>query len=118
MYLCGMETKRRIRVYKRYFIDFMETLTPVQRRKVDYSIEMLKTQDRVSVKFVKHVRDGLFELRAECEGNIFRVFFIFDGNDVVVLFSGFQKKTQKTPEKEIRKALTIMKDYYETQRSK
>lgn len=79
---------------------------------------MLRTQDRVSAKFVKHIREGLFELRAEYEGNIFRVFFIFDGNDVVVLFSGFQKKTQQTPEREIKKALTIKKEYYETQRNK
>ena len=60
-----METKRRIRVYKTYFQEFMATLTPELRRKVDYSIDMLKTQDRVSAKFVKYIRDGLFELRAE-----------------------------------------------------
>lgn len=102
-----MEIKRRIRVFKRYFPDFMESLTEPQRRKVDYLLDMLKTQDRVSAKFVKPVRDGLFELRAEYEGNIFRVFFVFDGDNIVVLFSGFQKKTQKTPEKEIKKALNI-----------
>lgn len=117
-YLCGMETKRKIRVYKTYFMEFMATLTPEQRRKVNYSIDMLKTQDRVSAKFVKHIREGLFELRAEYEGNIFRVFFIFDGNDVVVLFSGFQKKTQQTPEREIKKALAIKKEYYGTEGNK
>lgn len=113
-----METKRRIRVYKTYFQEFMTTLTPEQRRKVDYSIDMLKTQDRVSAKFVKYIRDGLFELRAEYESNIFRVFFIFDGNDIVVLFSGFQKKTQQTPEREIKKALSIKNEYYGTERNK
>lgn len=70
-----METKRKIRVYKTYFQEFMSTLTPMQPHKIDYSIDMLRTQDRVSTKFVKHIRDGLFELRAEYEGNIFRVFF-------------------------------------------
>lgn len=70
-----METKRKIRVYKTYFQEFMATLAPMQRYKIDYSIDMLRTQDRVSTKFVKHIRDGLFELCAECEGNIFRVFF-------------------------------------------
>lgn len=113
-----METNRKIRVFKTYFQEFMATLTQEQRRKVNYSIDMLKTQDRVSAKFVKHIRDGLFELRAEYEGNIFRVFFIFDGNDIVVLFSGFQKKTQQTPEREIKKALAIKKEYYGTERSK
>lgn len=113
-----METKRRIRVYKTYFQEFMTTLTPEQSRKVDYSIDMLKTQDRVSAKFVKYIRDGLFELRAEYESNIFRVFFILDGNDIVVLFSGFQKKTQQTPEREIKKALSIKDEYYGTERNK
>jgi hypothetical protein len=109
-----MERKRTIRVFKNYFIEFMNTLSPGQRRKVDYSIDLLKTQDRVSAKFVKLIRDGLYELRAEFEGDIFRVFFVFDGNDIVVLFSGFKKKTQKTPEREINKALAIMKEYYAT----
>jgi phage-related protein len=40
------------------------------------------------------------------------VFFIFDDNNIVVLFNGFQKKTQKTPQKEINKALIIKKEYY------
>lgn len=113
-----MNTNRKIRVYKTYFQEFMSTLTQEQRHKVNYSIDMLKTQDRVSAKFVKHIREGLFELRAEYESNIFRVFFIFDGNDVVVLFSGFQKKSQQTPEREIKKALAIKKEYYGTKESK
>jgi phage-related protein len=31
---------------------------------------------------------------------------------VVILFNGFQKKTQKTPEKEIKKAITLKNEYY------
>jgi phage-related protein len=31
---------------------------------------------------------------------------------LVVLLSGFQKKTQKTPKDEIKRALKIMNDYY------
>ena len=45
-------------------------------------------------------------------GNIFRIFCFFDSGKLVVLMSGFQKKTQKTPHKEINKALAIMKEYY------
>ncbi len=44
--------------------------------------------------------------------NIYRVFFIFDNGNVVVLFNGFQKKTQKTPLNEIEKALKIKEAYY------
>lgn len=78
---------------------------------------MLKMQDRLPKKFIKHIRDGLFELRTEYGGKIFRVFFIFDDGKVVVLFNGFQKKTQKTPPMEIEKALKIKEAYYEDKQS-
>lgn len=68
-------------------------------------------------KFVKHVRDGLYELKTEYNGNIYRVFFIFDEEKIVVLFNGFQKKTQKAPAGEIEKALNIKEEYYEYKRN-
>ena len=81
------------------------------------NILALKTQDRLSSKFVKHIREGLYELRIEYNSNIFRVFFIFDEDCVVVLFSGFKKKTRRTPEKEIVKAIKIKDEYYEYKRA-
>lgn len=47
---------------------------------------------------------------------IYRVFFVFDEGQIVVLFNGFQKKTQKTPSGEIEKALRIKDEYYEYKR--
>lgn len=55
----------------------------------------------------------MFELRIEYESNIYRVFFIFDNGQIVVLFNGFHKKTLKTPRQEIEKALKIKEAYYE-----
>lgn len=103
---------RKIKVYKRYFLDFIEQLSEGERRKIDYGLQLLKTQERLSTKFVKLIREGLFELRTEFNGNIYRVFFIFDDGQIVVLFNGFQKKTQKTPSTEIEKALKIKEQYY------
>ncbi len=57
--------------------------------------------------------DGLFAIRIEFESNIYRVFCCFDKGNIVVLFNGFQKKTQKTPPKEIEKAMQIMKEYFD-----
>jgi phage-related protein len=56
--------------------------------------------------------DGLFEIRIEYTGNIYRIFCCFDKGNLVVLFNGFQKKTQKTPGKEIDKAVKIMNEYF------
>lgn len=77
---------------------------------------MLKTQKRINSKFVKLIKDGIYELRVEWESNIYRVFFIFDEGNIVVLFNGFQKKTRKTPQAEIEKALKIKEEYYEYKR--
>ena len=90
----------------------MATLTEKEQEKVQYGLLLLKTQDRLPKKFVKLIRDGLYELRAEYNSNIYRVFFIFDDGAIVVLFNGFQKKTQKTPVAEIEKALKIKEAYY------
>ena len=78
---------------------------------------LLQTQERLPSKFVKHIRDGLYELRIEWSGNIYRIFFCFDKGNIVILFNGFQKKTQKTPEKEIKKALKLKAEYEEKQRN-
>ena len=107
-----VKAERKILAYKNYFRDFIQSLTDAEARKVFYVIDMLKTQERVNAKFVKYLREEIFELRAEQGGNIFRVFFIFDKGNVVMLFNGFQKKTQKTPEKEINKAIQLKKEYY------
>lgn len=72
----------------------------------------MESEDRLPVKFIKFLRDELYELRMEYNSNIYRVFFIFDEGKIVVLFNGFQKKTQKTPNNEIEKALKIKEEYY------
>ena len=109
--------KRKIATYGGYFESFMDTLTIKEQDKVQYALLLLKTQDRLSVKFLKHLREELFELRVEYNGNIYRVFLIFDDGNVVVLFNGFQKKTQKTPTTEIEKALKIKEEYYADKQS-
>lgn len=103
----------KILSYGGYFESFMASLSERVQEKIQYGLLLLKQQDRLSTKFIKKVHEeGLFELRTEYESNIYRVFFIFDEGKVVVLFNGFQKKTQKTPRAEIEKALRIKAAYY------
>lgn len=49
---------------------------------------------------------------------IYRVFCCFDEGKLIVLFNGFQKKTQKTPINEIEKAMRIKKEYFESKKYK
>ncbi|MDR2839739.1 MAG: type II toxin-antitoxin system RelE/ParE family toxin [Paludibacter sp.] len=109
--------KRKITTYGGYFETFMNSLSSKEQDKVQYALLLLKTEDRVPIKFIKLIRDGLYELRIEFNGNIYRVFFIFDEGQIVVLFNGFHKKTQKTPNIEIEKAFKIKDKYYEDKQS-
>ena len=104
--------RREIYVYKNYFYDFIDSLSEKVVDKIDYALALLESQDKVSKKFVKDLRDDIYELRAEYDSNIYRVFFIFDNGNIVILFNGFQKKSQKTPQNELNKAIKLKEEYY------
>ena len=105
--------RRKVIAYGQYYKDFLATLTEKEIQKVKYVLSLLGTEDRLPIKFIKVIRDGLYELRISYNGNIYRIFFIFDEGQIVVLFNGFHKKTQKTPSSHIDKALKIKEEYYE-----
>ena len=111
-----MRKEREILYYENYFIDFFMSLEDGAKKKISYVLDMLKTQERLNKNFVKMIRDGVYELRASHNGNVYRAFFIFDDGNIVMLFNGFQKKTQKTPPSEIEKALKIKEEYYESKK--
>lgn len=94
---------REIQYFKHYFIDFYNSLDASSQRKIAYVLQYIKTEQRWNEKFVKYIRDGLFELRANHNGNIYRVFFILDDGNIVILFNGFQKKSQKPLSKKLTK---------------
>lgn len=111
-YICIVKKEREILYYENYFIDFFMSLDEGAKKKVSYVLDMLKTQERLNRNFVKFIREGIYELRASHNGNIYRAFFIFDDGNIVMLFNGFQKKTRKTPDSEIEKALKFKNEYY------
>jgi phage-related protein len=92
---------------------FFETLPRKVKDKIDEVLFMITIIERIPAKFFKSIEGvkGLFEIRVEYESNIYRIFCCFDRGNLVVLFNGFQKKTQKTPAKELEKAEKIMKEY-------
>jgi len=109
-----MERKRQLVYYKKYFKEFFDKQKEKVKNKIDYVLYLVTVAERIPKKFFKYVEgtDGLFEIRIEFEGNIYRVFCCFDEGKLVVLFNGFQKKTQKTPKKEIEKAIRIKDEYF------
>ena len=105
---------REVVTYKNYFEDFFKEQTRKVQDKIIKVLDILENVERVPITYLKYIEgtNGLFEVRVQQGSNIFRIFCCFDGNRLVVLFSGFQKKTQKTPQKEIDRALKIMNEYF------
>lgn len=105
---------REIRFYKNYFIDFYISLDSSAQEKIEYVFKVIRTVDRIPEKFLKHLEgaDGLYEIRIKAGSNIYRVFCCFDAGKVVILFNGFQKKSQRTPRKEITKAIKLKDEYF------
>ncbi len=106
--------KREIQFYKHYFMEFYVAQTEKVRRKISQTLVWLQTLDRLPCSILKSIegKKGLFEIRIEFGGDIFRVFCCFDEGSLVILFNAFQKKTQKTPPGEIERAEKLMKEYY------
>ncbi|RZK07570.1 MAG: type II toxin-antitoxin system RelE/ParE family toxin [Flavobacterium sp.] len=109
-----MDQVRQIVFYKNYFHEFYNNQNEKVQKKIDEVLFMISILERVPKKFLEHMTgtDGLFEIRIELGGNIFRVFCCFDEGKLIVLFNGFQKKTQKTPKGEIDKAEKLKDEYF------
>lgn len=105
---------REVITYKDYFEDFFKEQSRKVQDKIIKVLDILETVERVPATYLKYIEgtNGLFEVRVQLGFDIFRVFCCFDGNKLVVLFSCFQKKTQKTPQKEITRAVRIMNEYF------
>lgn len=104
---------KKIIAYKRYYSDFMETLSKAERTKILRALLLFETEDKIPHHYIKYIRDGVYEFRVNYGNNEFRIFFIYDGDTMVVLFNCFKKKTQKTPKSEIEKAIRLKNEYYE-----
>ena len=105
---------REVITYKDYFEEFFKKQSRKVQDKIIKVLDILETVERVPITYLKYMEgtNGLFEVRVQLGSDIFRIFCCFDGNRLVVLFSGFQKKTQKTPSKEIDRAVRIMNEYF------
>lgn len=63
--------------------------------------------------FSKSLGDGIFEVRAKQGTDISRVLYFFVVNKKIILTNGFVKKTQKTPQEEIKRAKRYRNAYHQ-----
>lgn len=94
--------------------EFLDYLNPKQTKKVLWVMQMVRQLSKPPVQYFKKlVGTELWEIRAQLGSDTFRLLGFFDGEQLIVLTSGFAKKTQKTPKQEIETAQKRMKEYFE-----
>ena len=88
----------------------MDSLDDKAAARIDAFIERLRIYgNRMQGKFVKKLTGDIFELRVKQFDRIFRVLFFYQPGMLIVITSGFQKKTEQTPLAEITKAEELRK---------
>ena len=109
---------REIIFHENHFIEFYQKQDEKVKEKIKYVLELIKQVEKVPEKFLKHLTGtiGLYEIRIEYQSNIYRIFCCFDKGNLVILFNGFQKKTQKTPNNELEKAEKLKNEYFENKK--
>src|SRR3990172_6499172 len=95
-------------------LEFLKTLDRKTSARFDWSIDQLRQRNvHAGEPLVKHLEGKIWELRRASDGNIYRLLYFFFTGRKIVFVHGFQKKTQKTPRREIVIAQQRMQDYIE-----
>jgi phage-related protein len=104
---------RQVINYKNYFQDFFKKQPKRIRAKIDWTIEAIEELQFVPELYLKHITNtkGLYEIRVLVGNDIIRIFCFFETGKLVILINGFQKKSQKTPKREIELALKLKAEY-------
>lgn len=92
--------------------EFLESLDLRTQARFAWSIEQLRIRNvQAREPLVRHLEEKLWELRRESRTNIYRLFYSFLPGRRILFVHGFQKKTQKTPRREIELAQARLADF-------
>ena len=97
-------------------VEFLKTLPKKDQVKILRDLDLLQEYGfELGLPYLKKMQNAeeLWEIRTKFGSNSYRVFFFsyIDGN--FILLHGFQKKTEKTPLREIQLALNRKHEYIE-----
>src|SRR4051812_48779949 len=81
---------------------FLRGLDATTQQRFRWSIDQLRARNvQARAPLVRHLEGKLWELREESQTNVYRLLYFFFTGRRIVFLHGFQKKTQKTPRREI-----------------
>lgn len=92
--------------------EFLDSLDTKIKAKTFRELSLLQNNGRqLREPHSKYIKDGLFELRIKFSSDISRIFYFFYVDNKIILTNGFIKKTQKTPPREIEKAIKYKNEF-------
>jgi len=103
---------KRIIAYGGYYQTFMASIPKEGREKIQRALLLFSDNERIPSHYISFLRDGIYEFRVTYIHSEYRLLFIYDNDTMVILLNCFQKKTQKTPNREIEKAIKLKEEYY------
>lgn len=97
--------------------EFLQSLDEKTKASFYWSIEQLRIRNvRAKEPLVRHLEGKIWELREESSTNIYRLLYFFYSDQRIVFVHGFQKKSQKTPRREIDIAQRRLNSYLRNQK--
>jgi phage-related protein len=93
--------------------EFLNSLSGKQAQKVIWTLKLIEELETVPKQYFKKLTntDDIWEVRVQLSGNIFRLLGFVEEEKLIILNHAFQKKTQKTPVKEIKLSEKRKKEY-------
>ncbi len=104
---------RKIIAYKDNFVNFYKNQDSKIQEKIEYILDLVRFERQVPKKFYKLLEntDGIWEVRVITSFKSIRILCFQNSGDLVILTNCFVKITQKTPQKEIKMAEKLKKEY-------
>lgn len=109
--------ERKVRIFGRCYEKFLKKLEYYEVLKVENAIDILKAKQEFEFpRLVKQVVGikGVYEFRTQFGNNELRIYYVYENNNLVVLFNGIKKKDQKILKKDLEKIKIIKKQYDKT----
>mgnify|MGYP002627202172 FL=1 len=92
--------------------DFILSLSQDDKREVGAKIFEVQKGFPMGLPLVRKMAADLWEIRADISDGICRIFFTIMG-ETLILLHGFVKKSQKTPQNELKTAESRLKQFKE-----
>ena len=95
--------------------DFLDSLNGKQAQKIVWVLELFEELSIVPKQYFKKLKNtnDIWEIRVLFSGDIFRMLGFFESSGNFILTNGFVKKSQKTPQSEIKTAEDRKRNYCE-----